>query len=50
MPDKKRINISIDAKLHTQLKLASVTANTTITQYVIDAITEKIAREKKKES
>lgn len=41
----KRINISMDAELHKKMKIAIVEQDTTITQFVIDAIREKIDRE-----
>lgn len=45
MSDKKRINISIDPELHTRLKVGAAMSGTTITDFVIKAIEEKLARE-----
>lgn len=50
MADKKHINIGIDADLHTQLKIASAANGTTITNYVIDSIKEKLQRDAEKEN
>lgn len=38
----KRLNVSIDDDLHRQLKMAVAGRGTTIGQFVIEAITEKI--------
>ncbi len=46
MPDKKKkLNISVDVELHKQLKIKTVEQDKTITEYVIEAITEKIRRD-----
>lgn len=45
MPDKKKLNISVDVELHKQLKIKTVEQSTTITDYVIKAIQEKIERD-----
>lgn len=42
----KRLNITVPEELHTQLKIAVAEQKTTIVQFVIDAIKEKIARDK----
>ena len=46
MTDKKRINIAIDPDLHKQLRVMTVENDTTITDYVVEAIAEKLEREK----
>ena len=43
----KRLNVSIDDELHKRLKVAVIEDSTTIGQFVIDAITEKLEKDKK---
>lgn len=43
--DLKRLNVSVDEELHTQLKVAVAEQKTTIGQFVIEAIKEKIKRD-----
>ena len=43
----KRLNVSVDDDLHKQLKMAVAENGTTIGQFVIDAITEKLENDKK---
>ncbi|MFA9423390.1 MAG: plasmid partition protein ParG [Sedimentibacter sp.] len=43
---QKRLNIAIDADLHTELKVAVAKKGITIVQFVVEAIREKIDREK----
>ena len=45
----KRLNVSVDDDLHKQLKMAVAEKGTTIGQFVIDAITEKLENDKQKE-
>ena len=42
----KRLNVSIDDDLHKQLKMAVAENSTTIGQFVIEAITEKLDNDK----
>lgn len=42
----KRLNVSIDAELHKQLKLAVIEQETTIAKFVADAIKEKLEKMK----
>ena len=42
----KRLNVSIDDELHKQLKMAVAEGSTTIGQFVIDSITEKLQNDK----
>lgn len=42
----KRLNVSVDDDLHKQLKMAVAEKGTTIGQFVIDAITEKLKNDK----
>lgn len=42
----KRLNVSIDDDLHKQLKMAVAEDGTTIGQFVIEAITEKLENDK----
>lgn len=42
----KRLNVSIDDDLHKQLKMAVAEGGTTIGQFVIEAITEKLENDK----
>ena len=44
----KRVNVPIDEELHKQLKVSVAENSTTIGQYVIEALTEKMERDKKK--
>ncbi len=44
----KRLNVSVDDDLHRQLKMAVAEQGSTIGQFVIDAIAEKIENDKKK--
>lgn len=46
MTDKKRINIAIESDLHKQLRVMTVEKDTTITDYVVAAIAEKLERDK----
>ena len=46
MTDKKRINIAIEPELHKQLRVMTVEHDTTITDYVVEAIAEKLERDK----
>ena len=46
MTDKKRINIAIESELHKQLRVMTVENDTTITDYVVQAIAEKLERDK----
>lgn len=46
METKKRLNVSVDENLHRDLKIAAITKGITISSYVIEAIAEKIEREK----
>ena len=48
MNDKKRINIAIDSELYKQLRIMTVECDTTITDYVVKAIAEKLQRDKTK--
>lgn len=48
MEDKKRINIALNAELHKKVKIATVEKDMTITEYVIKAIEEKLARDENK--
>lgn len=43
----KRLNVSVDDELHKKLKMAVAENATTINQFVIEAITEKITNDKK---
>lgn len=43
----KRLNVSVDDDLHRQLKMAVAENGTTINQFVIEAITEKLENDKK---
>ena len=43
---KIRLNVSADEELHHELKMMVAEKKTTIAQYVIDAIKEKIERDK----
>ncbi len=43
----KRLNVSVDDDLHKQLKMAVAEKGSTIGQFVIDAITEKLENDKK---
>lgn len=47
MSDKKRINIAIDPELHKLLRVMTVEHDTTITEYVVKAIKEKIDEDRK---
>ena len=40
----KRLNVSIDEELHTQLKMTVAEQRTTIAQFVVEAIKEKIEK------
>lgn len=42
----KRLNVSIDDDLHKQLKMAVAEKGSTIGQFVIEAITEKLENDK----
>lgn len=42
----KRLNVSVDEKLHKKLKIASVEKGITIAQFVTDAISEKLEKER----
>lgn len=44
--DTKRLNIVINTELHRNLKIEAARAGVTLTQFVIEAITEKIERQK----
>ena len=44
--DTKRLNIVVGAELRKELKVETAKAETTIGQFVADAIAEKIARQK----
>ena len=44
----KRLNVSIDDDLHKQLKMAVAENSTTIGQFVIEAITEKLENDKQR--
>lgn len=46
--DKKRINIALTLELHKKVKLATVEHDTTITDFVVEAIAEKLEREENK--
>lgn len=46
MTDKKRINIAIQLELHKKLRVKAIEDDTTVTDYVIQAITEKLERDK----
>ncbi len=43
----KRLNVSVDDELHKQLKMAVAEQGSTIGQFVIEAITEKLENDKK---
>lgn len=43
----KRLNVSVDEELHTLLKVAVAKQQTTICQFVVEAIKEKIERDSK---
>lgn len=49
MSGKKYINVAIEPELHTQLKIASVRKSVTLSAYVVEAIKEKLEREKQDE-
>lgn len=40
----KRLNVSVDEELHTQLKMTVAEQRTTIAQFVVEAIKEKIEK------
>lgn len=42
---KKRLNVQVSDELHTELKIASARKGKTITDYVTDAIKEKIDKD-----
>ena len=44
----KRLNITLEASLHKELKVTAAREEVTITQFVAEAIREKIERENKK--
>ena len=44
----KRLNVSVDDELHKQLKMAVAEQGSTIGQFVIEAITEKLENDKNK--
>lgn len=44
----KRLNVSVDEELHKQLKIAVAADGTTIGQFVIEAIAEKLENDKQK--
>lgn len=46
----KRLNICINSDLHRDLKIQAAVHQTTISQFVIDAITEKIKRQKEEKN
>lgn len=48
MEDKKRINIALNIELHKKVKLATVEHDMTITDFVVEAIAEKLEREENK--
>lgn len=43
----KRLNVSVDDELHKQLKMAVAEQGSTIGQFVIEAITEKLENDRK---
>ena len=45
----KRLNVSVDDELHKQLKMAVAEKGSTIGQFVIEAITEKLENDKKEQ-
>ena len=42
----KRLNVSVDDELHKQLKMAVAEGSTTIGQFVIEAISEKLENDR----
>ena len=44
--DIKRLNVPIPASLHTELKITVATQNKTLTQWVMEAIHDKLKKEK----
>lgn len=46
MENPKRINIAIDAALHKELKIAAAVNDTTVKEYVAEAIQDKLKKEK----
>ncbi len=46
MESAKRINIAIDEVLHKELKIAAAVNGTTVKEYVVKAIQDKLKKEK----
>lgn len=44
--DTKRLNVLIPIELHTEIKVKTALQNTTIAQWVIEALQEKLEKEK----
>lgn len=45
--ETKRLNVLIPIELHTEIKVKTALQNTTIAQWVIEALQEKLEKEKK---
>lgn len=48
MAGEKKLNVSLDEELHKEMKKAAIDSNMTITEFVRQAIQEKIASLQKK--